>query len=103
MKNWHSRASAESILPYNKDINARQAMLHPIYTTSFEDREMFAYNSRRKREREELNRVLSQPETRIKYAFEFLNDFGDDEETRKKCYDKIAEWSDKLDTSEAHY
>lgn len=64
---------------------------------------MFDYNSKREKQQSELARVLSQPETRIKYAFEFLSDFGDDEETRKKCYDKIAEWSDKLDTSEAHY
>ena len=78
-------------------------MLHPYYTTNFADREMFAHNTKVRKQKEELNRILSQPETRIKYAFEFLSDFGDDEETRKKCYDKIAEWSDKLDTSEAHY
>ena len=53
--------------------------------------------------REELKRILSQPETRIKYAFEFMNDFGDEEETRAKCYNQIAIWSDKLDWSEAHY
>ena len=46
---------------------------------------------------------LSIPENRIKYTFQFLNNFGGEAETRKKCYDKIAEWSDKLDTSEAHY
>jgi len=50
-----------------------------------------------------IDHHLSIPENRIKYTFQFLNDFGDDAETRKKCYDKIAEWSDKLDTSEAHY
>ena len=53
--------------------------------------------------KQELDRILSQPETRIKYAFEFLSDFGDESESRKKCYDKIAEWSEKLDTSEAHF
>ena len=78
-------------------------MIHPYYTTSFADREMFAYNSKREKQQSELARVLAQPETRIKYAFEFLSDFGDEPETRKKCYDKIAEWSDKLDTSESHY
>ena len=85
-------------------------MIHPIYTTSFVDREMFASNANYQKQQEEkksakqeLERILAQPETRIKYAFEFLNDFGDDEETRKKCYDQIAKWSDKLDTSEAHY
>ena len=85
-------------------------LIHPIYTTSFVDREMFASNANYQKQQEEkktakqeLERILAQPETRIKYAFEFLNDFGDDEETRKKCYDQIAKWSDKLDTSEAHY
>ena len=80
------------------------------FTPSFVDREMFAYNANyqtmqeeKKTAKQELERILSQPETRIKYAFQFLSDFGDEEETRKKCYDKIAEWSDKLDTSEAHY
>ena len=80
------------------------------FAPSFVDREMFAYNANyqkmqeeKKTAKQELKRILSQPETRIKYAFEFLSDFGDEEETRKKCYDKIAEWSDKLDTSEAHY
>ena len=52
-----------------------------FYNPSFEDREMFAYNANyqkkqeeRKTAKEELDRILSQPETRIKYAFEFMND-----------------------------
>ena len=53
--------------------------------------------------KEELKRILSQPETRIKYAFEFMNDFADEEDTHRKCYNAIATWSDKLDWSEAHY
>ena len=64
---------------------------------------MFAYNAKVRREKEELNRILSQPEERIKYAFQFLSDFGDEEESRTKCYNAIAKWSDKLDTSEAHF
>jgi hypothetical protein len=78
-------------------------MLHPIYTTSFADREMFAYNAKREKQQKELDRVLSQPETRIKYAFQFLSNFGDEAESRVKCYNSIAEWSDKLDWSECHY
>ena len=84
-------------------------MTHPYYTTNFADREMFAYNAKVRKQKEELNRILSQPETRIRYAFEFLDDHGfnpdDDyaEEVRTKCYNGIAEWSDKLDTSESHY
>ena len=78
-------------------------MLHPYYTTNFADREMFAYNAKVRRQKEELNRILAQPEERIKYAFQFLSDFGDEEESRTKCYNAIAKWSDKLDTSEAHF
>ena len=81
-------------------------MLHPIYTTSFVDREMFAANAKYRKSQEvkkEMERVLQQPETRIGYAFSFLNDFGDCEESRAKCYNKIAEWSDKLDCSECHF
>ena len=85
-------------------------MIHPYYTTSFADREMFAYNANyqkmqeeKKTAKQELDRILSQPETRIKYAFQFLNEYGEYEESRKKCYDQIAKWSDKLDTSESHY
>jgi hypothetical protein len=84
--------------------------MHPYYTTSFVDREMFAYNANYQKQQEEkktakqeLDRILSQPETRIKYAFEFLSDFGDEEESRTKCYNQIAKWSDKLDWSESHY
>lgn len=81
-------------------------MLHPIYTTSFADREMFASNAKYRKSQEvkkEMERVLSQPETRIGYAFQFLADFGYEEESRVKCYNKIAEWSDKLDCSEYHF
>ena len=52
---------------------------------------------------------LSIPENRLRYAFIFLDDHGfnpdDDcaEEVRIKCYNGIAEWSDKLDNSEAHF
>ena len=46
---------------------------------------------------------LSIPENRINYSFHFLHNFGPDFVDYKKCYDAIASWSDKLDTSEAHY
>ena len=78
-------------------------MLHPYYTTNFADREMFAHNAKVRKQKEELNRILAQPEERIKYAFHFLNDFGDDAECRTKCYNGIAKYSDKLDWSEAHF
>lgn len=84
--------------------------MHPYYTTSFADREMFAYNANYRKKQEEektasqkIDAHLAQPETRIMYAFQFLNEYGEYEESRVKCYNKIAEWSDKLDTSESHY
>ena len=46
---------------------------------------------------------LSIPENRINYSFHFLDEFGPDFVDYKKCYDAIAKWSDKLDTSESHY
>ena len=84
-------------------------MIHPYYTTNFADREMFAHNAKVKKQKEELNRILAQPEERIKYAFAFLDDHGFDseddyaEEVRTKCYNGIAKYSDKLDWSEAHF
>ena len=46
---------------------------------------------------------LSIPENRINYSFHFLDEFGPDFVDYKKCYDAIAKWSDKLDTSESHF
>jgi glucan phosphorylase len=74
--------------------------MHPYYTTSFADREMFAYN----KQQAELKRVLAQPEQRMKYAFEFLSGYiGNDELMAAKCYDAIAKYSAQLDYSEAHF
>ena len=76
-----------------------------FHIVSIEDREMFAYNAAYQKERAELDRILSHPELRIKYAFEFLDDYvamGDDLMTAK-CYDAIAKYSDQLDYSEAHF
>ena len=90
--------------------------MHPYYTTSFADREMFAYNAnyqkqqeKRETAKQKLERILAQPEERIKYAFVFLDDHGFDseddyaEEVRVKCYNGIAKYSEQLDTSESHY
>jgi hypothetical protein len=44
---------------------------------------------------------LSIPENRINYSFHFLDNFGYEFVDYKKCYDAIAKWSDKLDTSES--
>ena len=90
--------------------------MHPYYTTNFADREMFAYNAnyqkqqeKRETAKQKLERILAQPEERIKYAFVFLDNHGFDseddyaEEVRVKCYNGIAKYSEQLDTSESHY
>ena len=71
------------------------------HTMNFADREMFAYNSYREKQKAEIDRILSHPEQRMKYCFSFMQ--GADEQTRKKCFDKIAEYSAQLDWSEAHF
>lgn len=80
-------------------------MTRKYHTVSIEDREMFAYNSAYQKQQAELQRILAQPEQRIKYAFGFLKGYiaDADEGMTKKCYDAIAKYSNKLDWSEAHY
>ena len=75
--------------------------LHPYYTTNFADREMFAYNARINKSKAEIERINAHPEQRMKYCFSFMQ--GADEQTRAKCYNKIAEYSAQLDYSEAHF
>jgi hypothetical protein len=77
-------------------------MTRKFHTVSIEDREMFAYNSAYQKQQAELQRILSHPEQRIKYAFEFLSD-SDCDEMRAKCYNAIAKYSAQLDYSEAHF
>ena len=89
-------------MPYITQVIERRPV-HPYYTTSFADREMFAYNSYQERKQQQLAKIT--PEQRIKYCFEFLKGYiadGDDQMTAK-CYAGIAKYSDLLDTSEAHY
>lgn len=68
---------------------------------SFEDREMFAYNSYREKQQAEIARINSHPEQRMKYCFSFIE--GADEGMKVKCYDAIAKYSAQLDWAEAHY
>lgn len=78
--------------------------MHPYYTTSFADREMFAYNANYQ-ERKQQQLAAIAPELRIKYCFEFLKGYiadGDDQMVAK-CYNGIAKYSEMLDYSEAHY
>jgi hypothetical protein len=76
-----------------------------FHIVSIEDREMFAHNAAYQKQQAELKRILSHPELRMKYAFEFLEGYiadGDDL-MKAKCYDGIAKYSEKLDWSEAHF
>jgi hypothetical protein len=75
-------------------MNPMQRKFHPM---SIEDREMFAYNAEYQKRQLEIARVLSHPEQRIKYCFSLIE--GADEQTRAKCYNKIAEYSAQLDYS----
>jgi hypothetical protein len=75
--------------------------MHPYYTTSFVDREMFAYNANYQKQQAEIARINAHPEQRMKYCFSFMQ--GADDGMRVKCYDAIAKYSDKLDWSEAHF
>jgi len=61
------------------------------------------FNKQRRPMDAKLKQHLSVPENRLRYAFDFLLNHGPDFVDYSKCYNAIAEWSDKLDTSEAHY
>lgn len=76
-------------------------MTYQFHNMSIEDREMFEYNRRHN----ELQRILAQPENRIKYCFEFLDMYvrDHDEQMKLKCYQGIAHYSEQLDYSESHY
>ena len=79
--------------------------MHPYYTANINDIEMWRHNSEVAKKKAEVNRVLSHPEQRMRYAFEFLADNvaeGDTEMTAK-CYNAIAKYSERLDYSETHY
>jgi hypothetical protein len=76
-------------------------MQRKFHNMSIEDREMFAYNSYREKQRAEIDRINAHPEQRMKYCFEFI--VGADDGMRVKCYDAIAKYSAQLDWSEAHF
>jgi hypothetical protein len=96
--NVHGIKNPVFLKSQTNDINSMDRKFH---TVSIEDREMFAYNSAYQKQQAELQRVLSHPENRIRFCFEFLQ--GADEQMKKKCFDKIAEYSAQLDYSESHF
>jgi hypothetical protein len=77
--------------------------MHALQTMSYADREMFAYNNYQQRKQAQLDAIA--PELRIKYCFEFLEQYvaEGDEMMAAKCYAGIAKYSEVLDWSEAHY
>jgi len=78
--------------------------MQKFHNMSVEDREMFAYNANYQKRKEQQLAAIA-PELRIKYCFEFLEQYvaeGDDL-MAAKCYDGIAKYSEVLDCSEAHY
>jgi hypothetical protein len=79
-------------------------MQRQFHNMSVEDREMFAYNANYQQRKQQQLAAIA-PELRIKYCFEFLEQYvaeGDDL-MAAKCYDGIAKYSAQLDCSEAHF
>ena len=70
--------------------------MHPAYTMSFADREMFAYNARAAAAKAELNRVLAQPETRARYALDFYF-AGNDAKMNEKALNRFQEFLDVIE------
>ena len=78
-----------------------EIMLHPIYTTSFEDMEMFAHNVRVAEKKAKMEKHLADPYNRIRYAYEFLGYWG--EESDAKCMNSIYKLLSTNIDCECHY
>lgn len=70
--------------------------MHPYYTMSFADREMFAHNARVEKAKAERERVLAQPETRAKYALSFYF-AGNDSKMNEKALNRFSEFMDVIE------
>ena len=70
--------------------------MHPAYTMSFADREMFAYNARVAAVKAERDRVLAQPETRARYALDFYFT-GNDSKMNEKALNRFSEFMDVIE------
>jgi len=82
-------------MPYTTKVIERRPV-HPYYTTSFADREMFAYNSRVAAAKAERDRVLAQPETRARYALDFYF-AGNDSKMNDKALNRFSEFMDVIE------
>lgn len=71
------------------------------FAPSFEDREMFAYNARYRKQQAELKTHLAQAENRIRYSLEFATEL-DDEESRTKAMTAFYKWVG-VASDEGHY
>lgn len=71
------------------------------HTMSIEDREMFAYNKRHN----EIQHHLSQPENRIRYCYEFMNDAIEENDARfyANAFSKALYWLGQVEDEEAHF
>jgi len=70
-----------------------------FHTMSIEDREMFAYNKRHN----DLQKHLAQVENRIKYCYEFYNDYQDDREMQLVAFEKSLHYISIVDDSTTHF
>ena len=79
--------------------------MHPYYTTNFADREMFAYNARVEKQKAELAHHLSQPENRIRYCYEFMDDAIKETDARMfaNAFTKAMYWIAQVEDSEVHF
>jgi hypothetical protein len=70
-----------------------------FHTVSIEDREMFAYNKRHN----DLQKHLAQVENRIKYSYEFYNDYQDDREMQLVAFEKSLHYISIVEDQTAHF
>ena len=82
-------------MPYTTKLIEKHLM-HPAYTMSFADREMFAYNARVAAAKAERDRVLAQPETRARYALDFYF-AGNDSKMNEKALNRFSEFMDVIE------
>jgi hypothetical protein len=84
---------------FYKGQEKKPQMDRKFHTVSIEDREMFAYNKRYN----DLQKHLAQPENRIKYSYEFYNDYQDDREMQLVAFEKSLHYISIVEDQTAHF
>jgi hypothetical protein len=84
---------------YSIKVKRKTQMDRKFHTVSIEDREMFAYNKRHN----DLQKHLAQVENRIKYSYEFYNDFQDDREMQLVAFEKSLHYISIVEDQTAHF